>query len=731
MRWNGLLLTAIAAAARRRVTRGRRRRSRSPATTPTSPAHAPDTHLREHQAGARRRRGTPGADTIRVPAGDFQLTQGSLTVDSEVTIVRCRRARHDRARRLGQSRVRRHGSGRRDDLAPDDARRHATPSGNYFGGNLDELRRHGRARPRPRHATATAYSAGGIANRSGTMTIQHSLIDHNFADTAAAMSADHELRRRRTGPLADGPRLDGRVQHARRRRDLELGNAANTTTLERVTLAYNYGGSRRRDAIRNRPSHVSGSIVRRSIVAVGRASTADRSSSARAQRREGLQLRLRGPGRRARWCRDARLTMGGETDMCPGSVDRVDRLRRRCTGSDQRDVARPQGPPATRARSSSTGRRDLRRPERRRRTGATPVHVQQAHQVDDVRVPPRRARRRRRVHRRARRRNPTRAWRRRLPVRRAARSTPAGPRSRRPRRAQLRRRHRGARRAGDHRRRDAADRHRGAAHRDRDPSRRRPRRHDYGGRGRNVQLPDSRPTRSLHPRATDASRPASAASTPRSPPAPHRATPTQRRRRRWRRSPRPGSSGTVLIKQGGKFVRFDPSKPIPDGAEIDVTKGKITLTAILKPGGKPQTATFYDGIFKLSSARPPPTSRSARRSRTAARAPTRPPRSPRRASSGATARAPSAPAANTAPPPCAPHPMPLRPGLLLGHAHPSGQKGVVPVFDQVKKKTIVLRAPASATLAKPRSDEAGRCLSRWPGCRTCRPVGAGRELHRR
>jgi hypothetical protein len=59
-------------------------------------------------------------------------------------------------------------------------------------------------------------------------------------------------------------------------------------------------------------------------------------------------------------------------------------------------------------------------------------------------------------------------------------------------------------------------------------------------------------------------------------------------------------SGTVLIKlPGGKFAPFDPSKPIPDGAEIDVTKGKITLTAKLTPGGKPQTATFYEGIFKL------------------------------------------------------------------------------------------------------------------------------------
>src|SRR5262249_23178542 len=60
-------------------------------------------------------------------------------------------------------------------------------------------------------------------------------------------------------------------------------------------------------------------------------------------------------------------------------------------------------------------------------------------------------------------------------------------------------------------------------------------------------------------------------------------------------------SGAVLIKlPGGKFVAFDPNTPIPSGSEIDVTKGKITLTVVLKPGAKPQVATFFDGLFKLT-----------------------------------------------------------------------------------------------------------------------------------
>jgi hypothetical protein len=59
-------------------------------------------------------------------------------------------------------------------------------------------------------------------------------------------------------------------------------------------------------------------------------------------------------------------------------------------------------------------------------------------------------------------------------------------------------------------------------------------------------------------------------------------------------------SGTVLVKlPGGKFAPLDPTKPLPSGTEVDVTKGKIELTAVLKKGGKPEKATFYDGIFKL------------------------------------------------------------------------------------------------------------------------------------
>ena len=63
-------------------------------------------------------------------------------------------------------------------------------------------------------------------------------------------------------------------------------------------------------------------------------------------------------------------------------------------------------------------------------------------------------------------------------------------------------------------------------------------------------------------------------------------------------------SGTVLIKTpGGKFVPLDPTKPIPNGSEIDTTKGKIELTAQQTKGGPTQKATFFDGLFKVTQTK--------------------------------------------------------------------------------------------------------------------------------
>ena len=159
-------------------------------------------------------------------------------------------------------------------------------------------------------------------------------------------------------------------------------------------------------------------------------------------------------------------------------------------------------------------------------------------------------------------------------------------------------------------------------------------------------------------------------------------------------------SGTVLIKlPGGKFAPLDASKPIPNGSEIDVTKGKITLTAILKPGGKPQTATFYDGIFKLKLGK---TTTDLTLSQ---------PLAPCKRGAGAAAKKPKTRklwgdgsgsfrtrgqySAAT-----------VRGTQWLVQDSCAGtltrvKRGVVSVFDQVKKKTIVLKA-GKQYLAKPR-----------------------------
>jgi hypothetical protein len=62
--------------------------------------------------------------------------------------------------------------------------------------------------------------------------------------------------------------------------------------------------------------------------------------------------------------------------------------------------------------------------------------------------------------------------------------------------------------------------------------------------------------------------------------------------------------GKVLVRRpGGKFVALDPTKPIPNGSTIDAKRGTIELTAQQKPGGAVQKAKFFDGIFKVTQTK--------------------------------------------------------------------------------------------------------------------------------
>jgi hypothetical protein len=61
-------------------------------------------------------------------------------------------------------------------------------------------------------------------------------------------------------------------------------------------------------------------------------------------------------------------------------------------------------------------------------------------------------------------------------------------------------------------------------------------------------------------------------------------------------------SGTVLVCQavGSKCMPLRAGQSIPVGSVVDAKKGRIELTAIPKAGQPPETAVFYDGIFKLT-----------------------------------------------------------------------------------------------------------------------------------
>ena len=63
--------------------------------------------------------------------------------------------------------------------------------------------------------------------------------------------------------------------------------------------------------------------------------------------------------------------------------------------------------------------------------------------------------------------------------------------------------------------------------------------------------------------------------------------------------------GTVLVKEKGAktFEKLDVTKGIKVGATVDVRKGRVTLTSVPKAGAPPETATFYDGIFKVTQSK--------------------------------------------------------------------------------------------------------------------------------
>jgi hypothetical protein len=63
--------------------------------------------------------------------------------------------------------------------------------------------------------------------------------------------------------------------------------------------------------------------------------------------------------------------------------------------------------------------------------------------------------------------------------------------------------------------------------------------------------------------------------------------------------------GTVKVRRPGSttFVTLDATQGIPVGATVDTRHGTVQLTALQKPGGTTETATFYAGQFKLTQTK--------------------------------------------------------------------------------------------------------------------------------
>jgi hypothetical protein len=61
-------------------------------------------------------------------------------------------------------------------------------------------------------------------------------------------------------------------------------------------------------------------------------------------------------------------------------------------------------------------------------------------------------------------------------------------------------------------------------------------------------------------------------------------------------------TGTVKVRKPGTntFVTVSAAAEIPLGSTVDTTHGAVVLSSVPKPGAAPQSATFYDGIFKVT-----------------------------------------------------------------------------------------------------------------------------------
>jgi hypothetical protein len=59
----------------------------------------------------------------------------------------------------------------------------------------------------------------------------------------------------------------------------------------------------------------------------------------------------------------------------------------------------------------------------------------------------------------------------------------------------------------------------------------------------------------------------------------------------------------VRVPGSSRFVELEEGASVPFGSTVDTRKGKIELTSIARRGERPQTASFFAGIFKIGQSK--------------------------------------------------------------------------------------------------------------------------------
>jgi hypothetical protein len=295
---------------------------------------------------------TAGADSIQVPAGAYPLTQGPLVVTQPVTITGAS-ARTTAIFATAGARV--------IDVANTTATiSHVTlssgtadSSNGFHGGDL-RAQASTVTLDHVRVTNGSASSGGGIANRNGTMLIVDSLVDHNAADTGGGDGGGilnfggdgggpAVLTVRDSTVAGNSARLVGGI--------IQYGDPGDLTVLEGATLAINQTGDRGGPgnlSVDGQGASLRNTILATSLGASGPAPNCDGpTTSAGANVADdaacGLVQAGDRPGIDAR-LQDGLYTDGGETDVIPFYPDSPARdIGGTCSGLDQADRPRPSG----------------------------------------------------------------------------------------------------------------------------------------------------------------------------------------------------------------------------------------------------------------------------------------------------------------------------------------------------------------------------------------------------